>query len=108
MVAVAVLVVAWAAPIAVISSTSPLGPYLSALTIGWVAIANYEWTHLLIHSAYRPRTSYYRRLARNHRLHHHRNERYWFGVTTNLGDRVFGTLPPTADAVPPSDSTRTL
>lgn len=93
MVAVAVLVTIWSVPIAPLVGTQPLGPYLTTLMIGWLAIAHYEWVHLLVHSRYRPKSRRYRRLARNHRLHHHRDERYWLGVTTNLGDRLFGTLP---------------
>lgn len=108
MVAVAVLVVAWSVPAGLATEASPIGPYLSALAIGWAAIANYEWTHLLVHSGYRPRSRFYRRLARNHRLHHYRNERYWLGVTNNLGDRLFATIPRHADAVPLSDTARTL
>jgi hypothetical protein len=67
----------------------------------------YEWIHFLIHTPYRPRHAPYRALWRAHRNHHYRNERYWFGVTTHLGDRVLGTFPPRA-AVPVSDTARTL
>ncbi len=58
----------------------------------------YDWTHFLIHSSYQPRSKMYRRHWRNHRLHHFRNERYWLGVTSNIGDIVLGTNPP-RDAV---------
>jgi hypothetical protein len=54
---------------------------------------HYEWVHFMIHSAYRPRLGYYQRLARNHLLHHFRNEHYWFGVTMLQGDRLLGTAP---------------
>ncbi|MDH3678617.1 MAG: sterol desaturase family protein [Acidimicrobiia bacterium] len=108
MIAVAVLVTAWSVPAGLVAGPSPIGPYLTAVAIGWAAIANYEWTHLLVHSGYRPRSRFYRRLARNHRLHHYRNERYWLGVTTNVGDRLFGTLPGHDDAVPLSETARTL
>ncbi len=54
----------------------------------------YEWTHYLIHSDYRPRTRVYRAVWRNHRLHHYKNEHYWFTVTTSgTADRVLGTYP---------------
>jgi sterol desaturase/sphingolipid hydroxylase (fatty acid hydroxylase superfamily) len=54
----------------------------------------YEWTHYLIHSDYRPRTSAYRAVWRNHRLHHYKNEHYWFTVTSSgTADRLFGTYP---------------
>lgn len=61
---------------------------LSALGLG------YEWTHYLIHSDYRPRSSAYRAVWRNHRLHHFKNEHYWFTVTTTgTADRVLRTYP---------------
>ena len=54
----------------------------------------YEWTHYLIHSDYKPRTRPYRAVWRNHRLHHYKNEHYWFTVTsTRTADRLFGTYP---------------
>jgi hypothetical protein len=54
----------------------------------------YEWMHYLIHSDYRPRTRLYRAIWRNHRLHHYKNEHYWFTVTTSgTADRVLRTHP---------------
>jgi hypothetical protein len=54
----------------------------------------YEWTHYLIHSDYRPRSRTYRAVWRNHRLHHYKNEHYWFTVTSSgTADRLFGTYP---------------
>jgi hypothetical protein len=57
----------------------------------------YEWVHYLVHSDYRPRTRAFRAVWRNHRLHHYKNEHYWFTVTTaGTADRLFGTYPDTA------------
>ncbi|WP_203337247.1 sterol desaturase family protein [Nocardioides limicola] len=54
----------------------------------------YEWTHYLIHSDYRPRGRFYKAVWRNHRLHHYKNEHYWFSVTSaGTSDRLFGTYP---------------
>lgn len=54
----------------------------------------YEWIHYLVHSDYRPRSRAYRAVWRNHRLHHYKNEHYWFTVTTaGTADRVLGTYP---------------
>jgi hypothetical protein len=54
----------------------------------------YEWTHFLIHSDYKPKTRVYKAIWRNHRLHHYKNEHYWFSVTTSgTSDRLFGTYP---------------
>ena len=71
-----------------------LGQGLSfMLTLATVGLL-YEWTHYLIHSDYRPRTKTYKAVWRNHRLHHYKNEHYWFTVTTTAtADRLFGTYP---------------
>lgn len=61
--------------------------------LSFTVLAAYEWTHFLIHTLYRPRRRYYRAIWRNHRLHHFKNEHYWFGVTSVVGDRVIGTDP---------------
>ena len=67
----------------------------------------YEWTHFLIHTHYKPRGWLYRRLWRFHRLHHFKNEHYWFGVTTHVADRILGTLPD-RNAVATSETCRDL
>jgi hypothetical protein len=80
-------------PIALVLS----GPRLAYATTGvltsFVILASYEWSHFLIHTPYKPHGRYFRAIWRNHRLHHYKNERFWFGVTSTLGDRVIGTLP---------------
>ena len=76
--------------------------------IGLVALLHYEWVHLLVYSRYRPRSRYYSRLAKNHRLHHFRNESYWLGVTIDTGDRLARTLPVDRSAVPLSETARAL
>jgi hypothetical protein len=67
----------------------------------------YEWIHFLIHSPYRPRGAVYRARWRAHRLHHYRNENYWFGVVGTVADRVLGTAPAKGD-VPMSGTARSL
>lgn len=64
----------------------------------------YEWCHYLIHSDYRPKTTAYRAIWRNHRQHHFKNEHYWFTVTSaGTADRVLGTCPdPAAVATSPT------
>jgi len=73
------------------------GPRLAYATTGmltaYVILCSYEWVHYLIHTPYRPRSRWYRAIWRNHRLHHYKNERYWFGVTSTIGDRAIGTAP---------------
>ncbi len=53
----------------------------------------YEWTHYLIHTRYRPQSKLYKHLWRNHRLHHCKNEHYWFGVSMTAADYALGTAP---------------
>lgn len=68
----------------------------------------YEWTHYLIHSDYKPKNALYRAIWRDHRLHHYKNENYWFGVTTSgTSDRVLGTYPDAA-SVPTSPTAKNL
>jgi len=69
-------------------------------TLAWTGITlylllalHYEWVHLLVHTHVVPNTALYQRLVRNHRLHHFKNEHYWFGVTMLTGDRMLGTAP---------------
>ena len=71
-----------------------IGLGLTALVTLGVLGMFYEWTHYLIHSDYKPRTRAYRAVWRNHRLHHYKNEHYWFTVTSaGTADRVLGTYP---------------
>lgn len=67
----------------------------------------YEWTHYLTHTPYRPRTGLYRRIFKNHRLHHFKNENYWYGFIIPFVDDLFGTAPD-QKAVETSPSCRTL
>jgi hypothetical protein len=68
----------------------------------------YEWVHFLVHSDYRPVTRPYRAVWNNHRLHHYKNEHYWFTVTSSgTADRLFRTYPDPA-SVPKSQTARNL
>jgi hypothetical protein len=68
----------------------------------------YEWSHYLVHTDYKPKTWFYKRLYRNHRWHHFKNEHYWFAVTTpGMADRVLGTYPDPS-AVPTSPTAKNL
>ncbi len=92
---------------AVLLLALPLARALSALVAAYAMLFAYEWTHYLIHTAYRPRHVPYRAVWRAHRNHHFRNEHYWFGVTMHLADRVLGTFPERGD-VEVSPTARTL
>lgn len=76
------------------------------LTVTTIALV-YEWTHHLVHTTYRPRTAAYRALWRHHRLHHYKNEHYWFGVVTTAADHALRTRPDPAE-VPHSPTARDL
>jgi len=79
----------------------------TAVLVSYAMLTLYEWTHFLIHSRYLPKGRYYRYVWRAHRLHHYRNEHYWFGVTIHLADHALRTFPE-RDAVPLSPTARTL
>ena len=80
---------------------------LTALVFAYGGLLRYEWSHFLIHTPYVPKTAPYRRIWRNHPLHHFKHEGYWLGVSSNLGDRVLRTNPDQRN-VPKSPTARTL
>ncbi|MGN6475269.1 MAG: sterol desaturase family protein [Mycobacteriales bacterium] len=82
------------------------------LAVTWLVVAygmflTYEWVHFLIHSSYKPKRWYYRYIYKAHRLHHFRNENYWYGVTVHVADHVLRTFPE-KDDVPVSPTAFTL
>lgn len=85
-----------------------LASTLTGVAIAYGALVNYEWTHYLVHTSYKPKSAWFRRVRANHRLHHWRNEHYWLGVTSNLADRVLGTLPAAPNAVSLSETAHRL
>jgi sterol desaturase/sphingolipid hydroxylase (fatty acid hydroxylase superfamily) len=91
--------VAWLLP-------APLGATFAAVAVSLGLV--YEWVHYLVHTDYRPRSAPYRAIWRHHRLHHYKNENYWFTVTTtNTADRLLGTQP-APNEVPTSPTARDL
>ncbi len=106
--AIGVFTATWSVPM-VLGTGWPFVPtFLTGLAASWWTLAHYEWVHLAVHTRHRFRNRFYARLARNHRLHHYRNENYWLGVTSNSGDRLFGTLPASKSDVPLSETARSL
>jgi hypothetical protein len=79
----------------------------TGLLASYAVLAAYEWSHYLIHTPYRPHGRYYRAIWRGHRLHHFKNEHYWFGVTSTVADHLLRTAPDQA-AVPKSPTARAL
>jgi sterol desaturase/sphingolipid hydroxylase (fatty acid hydroxylase superfamily) len=86
-------------------------PTLSLAATAWFAFCVmgvlYEWSHLLVHTRYKPKSKFFREIWRNHRLHHFKNESYWFGLSGTLADTVLGTAPDHSK-VETSDTVRTL
>jgi hypothetical protein len=70
---------------------------MGALT---TAAALYEWTHYLTHTPYRPRSGYYRRIHKNHMLHHFKDEQAFFAFTVPAMDALLGTNVPSDSARP--------
>lgn len=97
------------APVVAVAAALLLPPPRAATVVAaYFAMAlQYEWIHFLVHTRYRPRGRFYRSLWRNHRLHHFKNEGYWFGFTVATVDRWFGTAPDPRD-VPTSPTARNL
>jgi hypothetical protein len=79
----------------------------TGLLVSYLILGAYEWSHFLIHTPYRPRGRYYRAIWRGHRLHHYKNEHYWFGVTSTVADHLLRTAPDQR-GVPKSQTARTL
>jgi Fatty acid hydroxylase len=104
-------VLAWTLPVDVavaLLAFPRLGLGLTFLVVLSVLGMFYEWTHYLIHSDYKPRTRAYRAVWRNHRLHHYKNENYWYTVTSaGTADRVLRTCPDPA-TVPSSPTVKVL
>jgi sterol desaturase/sphingolipid hydroxylase (fatty acid hydroxylase superfamily) len=62
-------------------------PFHAGFVVGYVT---YDMTHYYIHH-FTPRSSYGRRLKKNHMLHHFKAPTSRFGVSNMVWDRVFGT-----------------
>ena len=81
----------------------------------WMFLAiNYEWTHFVVHTLYKPKTFWGRMLKKNHLAHHSRNEKFLWEVSMpGLFDRLlfvcyghsFWSRP---HELPASSTTRTI
>jgi hypothetical protein len=98
----ALVFIPWQALLWVIPTTVAVAALLfSRLGLGLTYLAfavtlglAYEWTHYLTHSDYKPKRALYRAVWHNHRLHHYKNEHFWFTVTSSgTADRVLHTYP---------------
>jgi hypothetical protein len=67
----------------------------------------YEWVHYLAHIPVTPKTAWGKAMKKYHLWHHHKNEGYWYGVTTPLVDMAMRTKAP-VETVPQSPSAKRL
>lgn len=55
------------------------------------SLALYEWTHFLIHTNVPARSRWLRNRRQHHRAHHYRDDTRFYGVTSDLADRLLAT-----------------
>jgi 4-hydroxysphinganine ceramide fatty acyl 2-hydroxylase len=67
--------------------------YLASATFLGVSVGQiyYQWQHFVAHRPIVPITPWGKWIRKNHLLHHHQDENYWFGVSNPVLDMVFGT-----------------
>jgi hypothetical protein len=94
-------------PIHIVLGGDRIAHAATGLLVSYVILGAYEWCHFLIHTPYRPHGLYYRSIWRGHRLHHYKNEHYWFGVTSTVGDHLLRTAPDQSE-IQKSGTARTL
>lgn len=85
----------------------PLTYGLTGLAATSLLALHYEWVHHLLHTRYVPKTKMYKAMWKHHRLHHMKNEQYWFGVTTRIADKILVT-DGEPDRIPTSETCRSL
>lgn len=94
----------WLAYLAVLRNVA-LASLVSAGSV--TSYLYYEYAHFVAHSPVQPRTAWGRRMKAVHLWHHHKNEYYWFGVTTPAADHVAGTFADVHE-VPQSETVREI
>ncbi len=80
---------------------------LDVFAFAWAGVLAYEWTHYLMHSAWKPRSAWFAKRRHLHLLHHYRSEHHWFGVVAHGADVVLRTSP-APRSVPRSPTARLL
>lgn len=69
-----------------------MGDFAFAFTAGFiVGYSLYLWVHYMVH-AYAPPKNFFRILWLNHSLHHYKNGKMVFGVSSPLWDYIYGTM----------------
>jgi hypothetical protein len=80
---------------------------LTVFAFAWAGVLAYEWTHYLMHSAWKPQSAWFTKRRHLHLLHHYRSEHQWFGVVAHSADVVLRTNPKPL-TVPRSPTARQL
>jgi sterol desaturase/sphingolipid hydroxylase (fatty acid hydroxylase superfamily) len=74
----------------------------AALATGLIVTCVYEYCHCIQHLPYAPRIRYLRAIKARHLQHHFHDERFNYGITSFLPDRILGTYRDSAKAGPRS------
>jgi sterol desaturase/sphingolipid hydroxylase (fatty acid hydroxylase superfamily) len=69
-----------------------MGDFAFSFTAGFiVGYSLYLWVHYMVH-AYAPPKNFFKVLWLNHSLHHYKNGKMVFGVSSPLWDYIYGTM----------------
>lgn len=71
----------------------PIEHQQSNITSYLILGLSYEWTHYLIHTRYRPKGDFHKKLWKYNLLHQCKNENYWYDFSITMGDTVLRTAP---------------
>jgi sterol desaturase/sphingolipid hydroxylase (fatty acid hydroxylase superfamily) len=80
----------------------------AALATALIAFAAYEFVHCVQHLPVTPKSAWLRELKKRHLAHHFHSEQGNYGITSNLWDRLMGTLYDRQRDVPRSPTTHNL
>ncbi len=80
------------------------GPAAFAAAAGMATTCFYEFCHCIQHLPFTPKSTFLRRIKRNHLAHHFHSEHGNFGITNFFWDRIFGTFYAEAKGVPRSQT----
>ena len=80
----------------------------SATAAAMIAFTVYEFIHCMQHLPYVPENGFLKGIKKRHLSHHFHSERGNFGITSNLWDRILGTIYEHQREVPRSPTTFNL
>ncbi len=80
---------------------------LTVCAVGYLMTVFYEWNHFITHTRVQAKSSWFKTIFMNHRLHHFKNERYWYGFSAQWVDQIYKTAPEPS-TVESSENCKTL